>query len=294
MNKNPGGSVVERSLERLAADRGVTICFADLDGADGLWLPEERTILVDQRLSSVQADEVLEHELAHVDVDDGHAAIDSAVGGNPTQSARWAATFAAAACFALLGGVYVGLSDARRPTVAPHPTPVVAPTGPAPSGQPAQPPPVVGGSSPTTMVTVQLPNAVRTVTVSSEPRPTTAGSSGSVSAHATTAASPMPPKATPAPPAATVTAGGGGQTTPTNTPAVTSEPAPTQPAEPTATGVAVNTASAELGTTALLAPMPTSAGHNTASADSGGLPIQRVLADIAVTVEAPTTGGYAE
>jgi len=41
--------VVDQSLLRQAADRGVTICFADLDGADGLWVPEERTVLVSRR-----------------------------------------------------------------------------------------------------------------------------------------------------------------------------------------------------------------------------------------------------
>ena len=51
MPASPGGSVVDQSLLRQAADRGVTICFADLDGADGLWVPEERTVLVNRGLS---------------------------------------------------------------------------------------------------------------------------------------------------------------------------------------------------------------------------------------------------
>ena len=50
MHASPGGSVVDQSLLRQAADRGVTICFADLDGADGLWVPEERTVLVNRGL----------------------------------------------------------------------------------------------------------------------------------------------------------------------------------------------------------------------------------------------------
>ena len=43
--------MVDQSLLRQAADRGVTICFADLDGADGLWVPEERTVLVNRGLA---------------------------------------------------------------------------------------------------------------------------------------------------------------------------------------------------------------------------------------------------
>ena len=62
---------------RRAADRGVTICFADLDGAEGLWVPEERTVLVNRGLSEAKAAEVIEHELAHVMIDDQHADLDA-------------------------------------------------------------------------------------------------------------------------------------------------------------------------------------------------------------------------
>ena len=69
--------MVDQSLLRQAADRGVTICFADLDGADGLWVPEERTVLVNRGLSEAQVSEVIEHELAHVLIDDQHADLDA-------------------------------------------------------------------------------------------------------------------------------------------------------------------------------------------------------------------------
>src|SRR6185503_14393953 len=77
MHASPGGSVVDQSLLRRAADRGVTICFADLDGADGLWVPEERTVLVNRALPEAKVAEVIEHELAHVMIDDQHADLDA-------------------------------------------------------------------------------------------------------------------------------------------------------------------------------------------------------------------------
>jgi len=83
--------VVDQSLLRQAADRGVTICFADLDGADGLWVPEERTVLVNRGLSEAQVAEVIEHELAHVLIDDQHADLDAGkevLVGQPPQGRR--------------------------------------------------------------------------------------------------------------------------------------------------------------------------------------------------------------
>jgi hypothetical protein len=103
----------------LAADRGVTICFADLDGADGLWVPEERTILVNRALSEQRVNEVIEHELAHVAIDDQHAALDAGVSRpppSPVQSflaKRWATPALSAAGFlALVAGVTAGLTAA--------------------------------------------------------------------------------------------------------------------------------------------------------------------------------------
>ena len=101
----------------LAADRGVTICFADLDGADGLWVPEERTILVNRRLPESRVNEVIEHELAHVAIDDQHADLDAGA-WEPRPAAalfgrRWATPVLSAAAFvALVGGVTLGLTAA--------------------------------------------------------------------------------------------------------------------------------------------------------------------------------------
>jgi hypothetical protein len=91
------------SLEALAADRDITICFTDLDGADGLWLPEERTILLRHGLSKRRAAEVLQHELGHVDIEDGHAALDAAVHKHVGRI-RWTVATTAAASIALLVG----------------------------------------------------------------------------------------------------------------------------------------------------------------------------------------------
>ena len=121
--------MVDPSLLGLAADRGVTICFADLDGADGLWVPEERTILVNRRLSEDQVAEVIEHELGHVAIDDGHAALDAGMGiGRPgVRSRRWTAPLTAAAGVAMIAGLAAGL--ARQPDTQVRPEPVVLPRG---------------------------------------------------------------------------------------------------------------------------------------------------------------------
>jgi len=101
--------VVDQSLLRQAADRGVTICFADLDGADGLWVPEERTVLVNRGLPDEKVAEVIEHELAHVMIDDQHADLDAGkevlVGRPPApyrrrrrwRWPRWASSWSSAA-----------------------------------------------------------------------------------------------------------------------------------------------------------------------------------------------------
>jgi hypothetical protein len=125
--------VVDQSLLRQAADRGVTICFADLDGADGLWVPEERTVLVNRGLSDAKVADVIEHELAHVMIDDQHADLDAGkdvvVGQPPWRSRRreMVALAAAAGLVAVIGGVTYGINAARGDVkldrVAPNPGP---------------------------------------------------------------------------------------------------------------------------------------------------------------------------
>ena len=111
--------MVDQSLLRRAADRGVTICFADLDGAEGLWVPEERTVLVNRGLSEAKAAEVIEHELAHVMIDDQHADLDAGKdvlsGQTPTRSWRseTVALAAAVGLIAVVGGAVFGINAAR-------------------------------------------------------------------------------------------------------------------------------------------------------------------------------------
>lgn len=108
--------MVDPSLLRQAADRGVTICFADLDGADGLWVPEERTVLVNRGLSDAAIAEVIEHELAHVMIDDQHADLDAGrevmVGRPPARRGLWPVVLTAASLVAVVAGITVGLAKA--------------------------------------------------------------------------------------------------------------------------------------------------------------------------------------
>jgi hypothetical protein len=121
--------VVDPSLLRQAADRGVTICFADLDGADGLWVPEERTVLVNRALPESQVADVIEHELAHVMIDDQHADLDAGrevLVGQPPRSRRpQTVALAALSLFVVVGGVAYGVNATRGDTkldrVAPNP-----------------------------------------------------------------------------------------------------------------------------------------------------------------------------
>ena len=143
--------MVDQSLLRRAADRGVTICFADLDGADGLWVPEERTVLVNRALPEAKVAEVIEHELAHVMIDDQHADLDAGkevLVGQPAGRRRETVALAAAlGLVAVVGGVMYGIHTARGPDkferVAPNPN---APgltaheTGPSPSLSPSRGP----------------------------------------------------------------------------------------------------------------------------------------------------------
>jgi outer membrane biosynthesis protein TonB len=107
--------VVDPSLLRQASDRGVTIAFADLDGAEGLWVPEERTVLVNRALPESRISEVIEHELAHVMIDDQHADLDAGrevlAGRPPAPSRRLLMGLAAAGLVAVVGGVTVGMKS---------------------------------------------------------------------------------------------------------------------------------------------------------------------------------------
>ena len=222
MHASPGGSVVAQSLLRQAADRGVTICFADLDGADGLWVPEERTVLVNRGLSEAKVAEVIEHELAHVMIDDQHAELDAGkdvLVGQPQSGRRREAVALTAALglVAVVGGVMYGLHTARGPEnrVAPNPNApgltatesgsprpslspspgrngvVSAPVNPtAPSGSGLGPPISPPGISPT--ATKPLP------------KPTATDPSGHAPSGPGPSSSPPPPSTpTPDPPAST-------------------------------------------------------------------------------------------
>jgi hypothetical protein len=153
---------LDSSLESLAADRGITICFADLEGADGLWLPEERTILLARGLTSKQAADVLEHELSHVDIEDGHAALDAAM-HRPVGRARWAVAGTVAASMALIVGIQQFES---KPGADSHPAPPVAV---APSHTAGNPPPTSAGSPSTRVIMVNGEIRTQTVTVTPPP-----------------------------------------------------------------------------------------------------------------------------
>jgi hypothetical protein len=236
-------------LETLAADRGITICFADLDEVDGLWLPDERTILVNSRLDDRHANEVLDHELSHVDIEDGHAALDASVHRRASRT-KLTVGATAAACMLVLVAVRLLFSgqpdgDLRRDSVAEHTT---APPQTDPPRSPAGPSAVPA----TTVVTQVFQGEVRTHTVTVVPQTATASppptparrasgsvapvapsrTAGSVTTVATTTAVPPPPTTSPAPTASS---------TPSTTPAPSTLPAATAPdtTGPDATGPAL-------------------------------------------------------
>lgn len=249
--------MVDRSLLRLAADRGVTICFADLDGADGLWLPEERTILVSRLLSERAAAEVIEHELGHVDIDDRHAELDAGVGRRPpaARSRRWAVALAAAASLAVVGGVTAGLAGRQPGEVGPEP--VVAPSAPALTG-PGLPAPAETTPAPPVVVTSvgrDGKTVYRTVT-----RPAPATSAPSRSASPTGTRAPAPTTARPSRSASPAP----GSSPP---PSPTAEPTTALPS-PTITASASATASASPAATPTTADLPADTGG--AGVDGGG------------------------
>jgi hypothetical protein len=220
---------LESSLESVAADRGITICFADLDGADGLWLPEERTILLARGLSSRQAADVLEHELSHVDIEDGHAALDIAMHRRIGKT-RWAAAGTAAASLALLIGIKTQVT--ARPTADSHPVPpvAVAPSRTA-AGQPAP------TTAPPTKI-IMIDGEVRTRTVTVTPS-ASASRVLSPSASRPNSGAATPTKAG-APPTATSTPPGLGPTG--TTPPPTTDPPPDSGSpSPTAAGTGAGT-----------------------------------------------------
>lgn len=207
---------LDSSLESLAADRGITICFADLEGADGLWLPEERTILLARGLTSKQAADVLEHELSHVDIEDGHAALDAAM-HRPVGRARWAVAGTAAASLALILGIQhlKGGSGADA-----HPAPPVAV---APSPTAGSPTPTAAGSPSIRVITVDGEIRTQTVTVTPPPPATPTGTPATTRAVIEGQPTPTAPTRTNLAPA-TATSSPPGVTSETTPPLTTTAP----------------------------------------------------------------------
>jgi Putative metallopeptidase family (DUF6782) len=268
--------VVDQSLLRQASDRGVTICFADLDGADGLWVPEERTVLVSRRLSEQEVAEVIEHELAHVMIDDQHADLDAGrdvlVNRPPVRSRRWAAALTAAGLVAVVGGVTIGIAKATGGPVRQEQ--VVAPTGQGTlTAQESGPAPG------TTVIPSRGPDGrivYKTVVVTeTAPLPTSSGSpAGSLAptrtataptARATVAVPPAGQSVSPTPPPVQVTLNPP-TASPTPEPPTTTEPAPTTPAGASESGAAGQT---DAGTASDVGDVPPIDASDVAVAGSG-------------------------
>jgi hypothetical protein len=225
MPASPGGSVVDPSLLRQANDRGVTIAFADLDGADGLWVPEERTVLVSRTLTEAEVARVIEHELTHVMIDDQHADLDAGrdvlVGHPPRRDRRWAAAaLTAAALAAVLGGVTYGLAKA---TGGP-PKEQVAPTVPGLSASESAPPGTV-------VVPSRAPDGRIVYVTVAAPAPSAPSPSPTPTPISSVSPSPSATGVVKGKPSATVPPGGGGVTAVPTTPAAvtTNPPATTDP-----------------------------------------------------------------
>ncbi len=286
--------MVDQSLLRQAADRGVTICFADLDGADGLWVPEERTVLVNRGLSEAKVAEVIEHELAHVMIDDQHADLDAGkevlVGRPPARYRRpQTVALAAVSLFVVVGGATYGINAARDggkfDRVAPNPDG---------TGLTAQ----ESGDPKPTVIPSRAPNGeIVYITVTpTAPTPITTGSPLDLPTLTPTATRLV------APPTAARTTGGappGQQTT---------SPAPPPPVQPT-TDPPQTTPTTEPTTPVVQTPPDQTAGAGEQTGDQGGAggtgtdpvgggigpgPVQSQPADATVgNVSAPDTGGAA-
>jgi len=225
--------VVDPSLLRQAADRGVTICFADLDGADGLWVPEERTVLVNRGLPEDRVAEVIRHELGHVAIDDQHAELDAGhevlAGLPPSRARSWAAALGAAALVAAVGGLTVGLT--RGPGAGDRR--VVEP----PPDRPATSSPATGRPTVTTSPSLGPDGRIVyvTITVTRPPprSPSQASPPAGSQTPSATARPTRPSRTAPAPPT------GGSAPESSLPPVATTPPSPTPPPTqaPTSTGV---------------------------------------------------------
>ncbi len=246
--------MVDQSLLRQAADRGVTICFADLDGADGLWVPEERTVLVNRGLSDAKVAEVIEHELAHVMIDDQHADLDAGkevLAGQPPAEGRRREAVALAAALSLVavvGGVMYGIHTARGPAkldrVAPNPN------GPGLSAQES------GDPTPSLSPSRGPDGSIVYVTVT-PPAPTPSATGSPMILPTATATKLFPP-----PTAARTTAGA------PPAPQLTTSPAPPPP--PQTTDPPAVTQTPDPVTVAPTTPAGESPGAGGATGDQGG------------------------
>jgi hypothetical protein len=201
--------VVDPSLLRQAADLGVTIAFADLDGAEGLWVPEERTVLVNRGLSDAQVARVIEHELTHVAIDDQHADLDAGrevLLGRPPAGRTGPAAMALAgvSILAVVGGVAFGID---RLATGDRGEQVVGPPKPGLTAEES------GAPRPTTtvirtqdsqgrviLVTIGVTPSPRPDRISAStlaPTPTPSGRPASVPASTVPGTSAAPPKPTP-------------------------------------------------------------------------------------------------
>ena len=231
--------MVDPALLRQAADRGVTICFADLDGADGLWVPEERTVLVSRRLSEREVAEVIAHELAHVAIDDQHADLDAGRDvriGHPVRSGRSrvvAVAVTASALFAVVGGVSFGLANASGDPVRPEP--VVAPS---PGGSVATAPQAPAAGDPMVRTTPSwgADGRIVVITITLTATPSVPAGSSPVARRSSTAPVPR------------------------STSATTTAP---PPARPSGTRKASATATAAPATPSTLSPTPSTAAPST-------------------------------
>lgn len=271
--------MVDPSLLRQAADRGVTICFADLDGADGLWVPEERTVLVNRGLSDAAVAEVIEHELAHVAIDDQHADLDAGreviVGRPPSRrTGPVSMVLAAAALVAVVGGVAYGLSQADdgpgEQLVGPAPDMLTASEG--------------GGEAPRPTTTVVVSRdaegriVTQTITVTAPAAPARSAGSRAPGPSATPAA----PRSSAAP---TVRPEPTGSPSAVLTPPV-KEPSPTPAA--TTTTPAPTSASP---TPTVVVPDPGDAGAGGEASDPGGTDGLPAGGTDAVLEQQPATAG---